>query len=53
MTSDVGAEFNLLGPFEVLVHGEQPAVGSPGGEDGPGVVVAGQWAGRDPHVQGA
>ena len=28
----------------LLVHGEQRALGSPGGEDGPGVVVAGQLA---------
>ena len=26
---DVGVEFDLLGPFEVLVHGERRALGSP------------------------
>ena len=44
MTRDVGVDSSLLGPYEVLVHGEQRALGSPGGEDGPGVVVAGQLA---------
>ena len=44
LTRDVGVDSSLLGPFEVLVHGEQRALGSPGGEDGPGVVVAGQLA---------
>ena len=29
MTRDVGVDSSLLGPFEVLVHGEQPALGSP------------------------